>query len=205
MSAFAARTAWLAAATAALLLAHVPPTGAKTLYKLVDKQGRVSYVDKPPPKNFDGEVTRIESDAVPPSIRPAPAAPAAPVSTDGTALVQEPVEAPPDINKKRRDNRERLQLALDKARERVEAARKARDQGVDPLEGEYQVIQQRFDASGNKPGPRPNCRKQGTTWICATQVPGEAYRDRQKELDDAVVAAELELENAERAYRRGVD
>ncbi len=203
---FTARPRIAAAALLTAFLFASPDIGAKTLYKLVDKSGRVSYVDQVP-RNFDGEVTKLDGVPAPASgrERSAPAPSAAPSS-----LVEEPKESPPDINKQRRETRERLQLALDRARASLAAARKARDEGTEPLDGEYQVIQQRFDASNNKPGPRPNCRKQADgsgreAWICATQVPGESYRDRQKALDDAVVAAEAEVEAAERAYRRGVD
>ena len=34
----------------------------QVVWKLVDKKGKVTYVDKAPPKEFDGKVTRIEVD-----------------------------------------------------------------------------------------------------------------------------------------------
>ena len=40
---------------------------------------------------------------------------------------------------------------------------------------------------------------------CPALVPSEAYYDRVRELEEAVKRAEAELDDAERAYRRGVD
>jgi len=37
------------------------PAAAQTLYKLIDKNGKVTYVDSPP-KNFDGQVIPIDVD-----------------------------------------------------------------------------------------------------------------------------------------------
>lgn len=181
-----------------------PLTPSQTLYKLVDKSGKVTYVDHVP-KGFDGEVTRIEVDPQANTQRPTPA----PVPSGA------PTGAPakPDLNTTRRALRERLQADIDRARVKVADARKALSDGVDPKDNEYQTIQQKFDASRareGESGPRPNCRKQAGSngmaiWICPTIVPGEMYRDRQQALEEAVKAAEAELEIAERTYRRSVD
>jgi hypothetical protein len=46
----------------AVLLALVPGVAAaQTLYKLIDKNGKVTYVDTPP-KNFDGQVIPVDID-----------------------------------------------------------------------------------------------------------------------------------------------
>ena len=202
--------AWRGLAVAAALafsgFAIAQPTGqqpSQTLYKLVDKAGKVTYVDRIP-KGFDGEVTRIEID---PSTNTQSASPAprAPVAGDSKPR--------PDMNATRRALRERLQADIDRAHEKLAAAKKALADGVDPKDGEYQTIQQKFDASAAKAGqagPRPNCRKQTgadgkSVWNCPTIMPGEVYRDRQQALEEAVKLAESELEIAERAYRRGVD
>jgi len=178
---------------------------AKTLYKLVEKNGKVSYVDKVP-KGFDGEVTEIIMDAAPtPAANPPPAPPRAPAAA--------PPEGKRDINTERKEARARLQAALDRAREKLAAAKKALADGVDVEDDELQVIQQRYDASGAKPGaagPRSNCFQQmggngRPVWICPVMVPGEKYRDRQKLLEDAVRSAEAEGTAAEDAYRRGTD
>jgi hypothetical protein len=49
----------LALATAAVLAAV--PVAAQTLYKLIDKNGKVTYVDTPP-RNFDGQVIPVDID-----------------------------------------------------------------------------------------------------------------------------------------------
>jgi hypothetical protein len=193
-----ARVAGLAFVIAALLPA---PALAQTLYKLVDKTGKVSYADRVP-KGFDGEVTPITIDPATNAASPIRIAP-----------VQRAEDAPRDRNSERRDARAKLTLALERAQAKVAAAKKALADGVDPLEDEYQTIQQKFDASGAKPdapGPRGNCRRLSSddgrsAWVCPTIVPGERYRDRQKALEDALRDAEAELAVAEQAYRRGTD
>ena len=65
----------LLAAAAALALAGAD-AGARTLYKLIDKNGKVTYVDTPP-KDYDGQVIRVEIDpkantATMPKYTPAP-------------------------------------------------------------------------------------------------------------------------------------
>lgn len=191
----------LALAAAVLFLAGA--ADAQTLYKLVDKAGKVTYVDKVP-KDFDGEVTPLTIDPATNAQSPIRAQPPA---------TEEPAKDKRDINTERRTARTKLQAALDKAAARLAAAKKALADGVDPRDDEYQTIQQRFDASAAKPdqaGPRPNCRKQTDAngraiFVCPTIVPGESYRDRQKALEDAVRDAEAELHAAEQAYRRGTD
>ena len=44
-----------------LALAAAMPVAAQTLYKLIDKNGKVTYADAPP-KDFDGQVVPIEVD-----------------------------------------------------------------------------------------------------------------------------------------------
>jgi len=98
-------------------------------------------------------------------------------------------------------------LRLDQARERVEAARKALDEGRDPREGEQQFIQQRV----KDPGTRVNCRKVKDVatgkeaLVCGTPVLKEDYFDRIAQLEAALKAAEDSLADAETAYRKGVD
>lgn len=203
-----AALAFAALATLSLAQPPVSPEPAKALYKLVDKSGKVIYVDQVP-KGFDGEVTRIELDAAPTLQRP--------------ALPQGPAAVPPTANEKggladtnaaRKARREKLQADVDRAREKLSAAQKALADGGIPKEGEYQPIQQKFDAAGSREGdagPRPNCRRQVDAygrpyWMCPTIVPGgEKYRERRADLEEAVRLAEEELETAQRAYRRGVD
>jgi len=74
---------------------------AETLYKLVDKKGRVTYTQEKP-KDFDGEVIPVEIDmnankATLPKFTPAPAPAVAPksgaASRDSVALARARVEA----------------------------------------------------------------------------------------------------------------
>lgn len=101
----------------ALGLAIGLEANAQTLYKLIDKNGKVTYVEKPP-KNFDGKVIRLDIDpnantATLP--KPAASAPAAAAGRPDTAT--------PD--------------RLKAARDRAEAARKAYDNALNnPGEGD---------------------------------------------------------------------
>ena len=189
---------------ACLLLLLGAPALAQTMYRWTDSQGRIQYSDRMP-KDFKGEVTRIEADVQPP-----PAAPAlrpAPVKAEPAKAVEKAGE---DRNSRLRATREKLAAAVDQARARLDAAKKARDGDEGPGVDERQVVQQRF-AKGTQPAtPRSNCRQvtgaDGKPQLmCPSVVPGEAYYARAKELEDAVAKAEEDLDIAERAYRRGVD
>jgi len=172
---------------------------AKTLYKLVDKNGKVTYVDQVP-KGFDGQVTEIAIDApATPAANPPPPVPRA------SPAGQE--QSKRDINTERKEARGKLQAALDAAREKLAAAKKALAEGGDINDDEFQVIQQQMAMQKNVPAPRPNCFQQpgATVWTCPVSVAGEKYRDRQKSLEDAVRAAEAAVAAAEDAYRRGTD
>jgi len=51
-----------------------------------------------------------------------------------------------------------------------------------------------------------NCHKGADgRLVCPGRVPNEAYYARVQQLEDAVKHAEADVEDAERAYRRGVD
>jgi hypothetical protein len=176
-----------------------PALAQQILYKLIDRQGRVTYTDSVP-KNFDGTVTPLEPDTgsnVVPSARP----------PEGAAKAK----APPGINETRRQARDDLDRKLRAAQAKVEAARKAKAEGADPQAEELQTIQHR--SAPPRPGqplPKPNCflakTPNGAPVVhCPSQVPNDAYYARQKKLDDDLAAAEEELTLAERAYRRGTD
>ena len=98
----------LACAVAAL------PAAGETLYKMVDRQGKVTYGEKPP-KDFDGQVTRIDIDPkANTATLPKPPAPAA-----------APPKVGPDVpvGIKVVTNAERARDNLDKARKALEEAR----------------------------------------------------------------------------------
>ena len=182
-----------------LAAAVAMPASGQILYKLIDREGRVTYSDREP-KNFDGKVIRLEPDTVSnilPSAKPGEA---------GTKA-----GAAPGVAETRRLAREDLEKKLRAAQARVEAARKAKAEGGDPLPDELQTIQHRRPPlkAGEQP-PNRNCflttDASGTSTLnCPSRVPHDAYYERQKQLEDDLRRAEEELELAERAYRRGTD
>jgi len=187
--------AWLLAMAVALAW----PACAQTLYKLTDKEGRVTYSDKVP-KGYDGTVVAIEPDTAS-NIVPSAKAGAG-------ALRTAPASG---IGEDRRKAREDLDRKLRAAQARAEAARKAKAEGGDPLPDELQTVQHRSRPlrSGEQP-PNPNCfnavdASGMATLNCPTRVPGDSYYERQKKLDEDLKRAEEELTLAERAYRRGTD
>jgi Domain of unknown function (DUF4124) len=102
------------------------PAGAETLYKLIDKNGKVTYSEEKP-KSFDGQVIRIDID-----------------TNANTATLPKPPPAgganrakseDPQVKRDRQEDRVRI------AREKVEAARKAlEDAQNNPGEGEITFI-----------------------------------------------------------------
>ncbi len=200
---------------AALLLGALAcaPLHAQVLYKWLDAQGRTQYSDQPP-KNFKGEVTRIEPDvpASPARVAPAPAAPAAVGTAPGTAEPE--VQAPADYLTKRRATRNTLEARVKAARANLEAARKALEDGGETEPDERQIIQRQMQAGqGGMHGQsqqRSNCRAtkdvngKGVT-VCAVAAPNEKYFDRVGKLEEAVKRAQEELDEALEARRRGAD
>ena len=180
---------------------------AQTLYKWTDKDGKVQYADKPP-INFNGEVTRIEADPVPPPLK------AVPRTAGKSELDEDEKPKASDIGSKRRADRERLAQRVAAARAKLEKARSELANGESVNDDEKQIVQQRHARDARNPGrtppPRLNCMSDKASdgrpvWNCPTPIPGESYYTRQKALEEAVQKAEEELADAERAYRRGVD
>ncbi|HEX4944180.1 MAG TPA: DUF4124 domain-containing protein [Usitatibacteraceae bacterium] len=144
----------------------------QVFWKLVDSKGKVTYSDKAPPGNHGGKVTRIEVDL---------AANRAILVNVGESSppVQLPLTAP-------EMKRVKADAELARARENLEAARKARDDGKDPTAEETQWV--------------------GKVGGGARPVPNEAYGARIKKLDDAVKHAQDEFERASKAARMaGID
>jgi hypothetical protein len=208
---------------ALVLCSFAAATAAQVLYKWTDSSGKVVYSDRPPPKGFQGTVSRIESDPMPPPVvvEPREAAPAAKPATT------------PDLATRRRETRERLQAQVDAARARVEVARKALEDAQSPGEDDRRVIQRRIDPStstvanrvpgvvdpdvnavmgGAPTGPSPKgaCRsykgQDGKEYnICAKSILSPEYHERVEKLEEALRLAEQQLDAAQEAYRRGVD
>lgn len=110
-------------AVAAACLAGSLPAAAQTLYKLIDKDGKVTYSEAPP-KYFDGKVIRIDID---------PNANRATLGKPSAAHGEEPVrprrEEPPA---KKAHDLQQAQERLDSLREELADARQH------PREGEIQ-------------------------------------------------------------------
>jgi hypothetical protein len=107
---------------AILFLAFCVPASAQTLYKLIDKNGKVTYSETAP-KSFDGQVIRIDIDPNANTM----IAPKAPAATDASrATPQKPAEV-----------KARTGSDAQGAKERLEAAKKALAEARDnPAEGE---------------------------------------------------------------------
>ena len=196
------------AASAAFLLAAAlgaAPAAAQVLYKWVDESGKTQYSDRPP-KNFKGEVTRLEMEidksTLPPAVQPAQV----PVAPPAGKAQPAPVE---DIAARRRATRATLEARLDKARANVEVAKKALAGAETPEPEDRQVIQQRANGGMHGMTARSNCRVEGTgknkILMCPTMVPTEEYREKIARLEENLRKAEEELVEAQRAWRRGVD
>jgi hypothetical protein len=120
-------------------------------------------------------------------------------------------DAKPGMAETRRQSREEFDRKLRAAQARVEAARKAKEDGASPKPEEMQAIQRRYPplAQGQAP-PRPNCFPSVdpngvASLICPLMVPQDAYFERLAKLDAELKSAEEELHAAEQAYRRGTD
>lgn len=110
-----AAAAWLAAL----------PAAAQTVYKLIDKDGKVTYSEAPP-KNFDGQVIRIDID---------PNRNTATLGVDRGQPKEAGPKPGPGADAPSAGER------LDKAREKLEAARKALQDAKDnPGEGDIQWL-----------------------------------------------------------------
>ena len=177
----------------------------QAVFKWVDKDGKVHFADKPP-TNFKGEVTRITPDAQPDPVAPRPKA-----KPEAVPIEEEKA---PDANARRRATREHLAARVAAARAKLEQARRALADGEGAGDDEKQFVQERLDRNARRPErtppPRSNCMSQVTPdgkpiWICPRPVPGQAYYERREKLEEAVRKAEEELDEAQRAYRRGVD
>ena len=164
----------LAIVVAGALCALACDAPAQTLYKLIDKNGKVTYSESEP-KNFDGKVVplNVNPDANTVSLPKPPAAGPGGVvperNADGIRRAPRPEPGAPGASG------DKVQVAKD----RLEAARKAlKDAQENPIEGDLTWI-------GNKSG--------GTR-----AVPSESYQRRLELLEANVKSAEEELKLAEK-------
>jgi Domain of unknown function (DUF4124) len=158
----------IALAFTALALGLSTPLAAQTVYKLIAKDGKVTYGDKPP-KEFDGQVIRIDID---PNANRAKL----PNPNEPSALSK---PTPMSMQEARRFD---TALALARAREALEKAKKDLADGQEPKEGEVDWI--------------------GKVGGGARPVPTDAYNARIANLEISVKSAEAELARAEKANRQ---
>jgi hypothetical protein len=179
---------------ASLVLAFAvtaPHAQTQTLYKLIAKDGKVTYSDSPP-KNFDGQVIKVEID---------------PNANTATMPKYNPNPPPARLPTAREAQRENLDNALKAARQRLEDAKKALEVGPVAEEGDVQIVQgpARATALANRSNCRSITREGKSAIICPSAVGSEALNERQRQLEDDVLKAEKDVEEAERAFRRGTD
>jgi hypothetical protein len=183
------------------------PAAAVTFYKWTDDRGEVHYGDTPP-KAFAATAKRIDVDTTSQPV----ARPRLPVAPP--LAVPEPTAAPDPLTQ-RRLTRARLQKNLDDARARLDLAQKALAETAGPQEGEQQVVQgQPLPIPPDAPVPNAgsghsNCTSvatpNGRRVFCPHLVPGEEYYARIDRMQEAVRVAQQAVEDAELAYRQGVD
>jgi uncharacterized protein DUF4124 len=121
------------------LLAALAATGAaaQTLYKLIDRNGKVTYSESPP-KDFDGKVIRMDIDPKANTATLPKAGTAPRPETESEKVIRRPTPATGAAD------------PVEAARARLEAARKALQDAIDnPREGE---IERRGNVGG---GSRP--------------------------------------------------
>lgn len=120
--------------SAAAICAAAAPAGAQTLYKLIDRNGKVTYVETPP-RDFDGKVIRLDIDPK--------------ANTATLPKPTEPLAAPAA-------GAEREQVRA--ARAKVETARKALAQARDnPGEGDLARVGKK--GGGTRPVPTEDYQK----------------------------------------------
>ncbi len=152
--------------------AAVAQAQTSTLYKHVDKDGKVTYSDKPPPKDEEARKDGTASKKL---------------GMDNERNVIKSTPKSSDApNSKAADNRKKnesiaKEKAYEDARKAYDAARAAYESGKEPREDEWRTV--------------------GVSKGSPARVPNEAYEERIKRLEAAVAAAEQQLREAERALR----
>jgi hypothetical protein len=141
---------------------------ADVLYKLIDKNGKVTYSEAKP-KEFDGQVIRLDID---PNANTATMP--RPASGGNSGEPGSPPRRAGDGRAKKPDPAERLAAA----RERLESAQRALQEARDnPSEGDMQIL-------GNKGGG-------------VRMIPSADYQKKLDRLEQSVKSAEEELRLAE--------
>lgn len=164
----------------AMLVSGFAAAQSSTVYKHVDKDGKVTYSEKPPAKDdakgdakSDGSARKIGVDKDRNVIKP--------LATKAEVEANKVESSKPED---RIDRNARLQADLDAANLRLERAKAALESGKDPRDDEWRTV----GVSKGKPA----------------RVPTDSYHERVKALEQAVKDAEVAVRQAEIAVRRGV-
>jgi hypothetical protein len=158
----------LFAAAFAFACGSVP---AQTLYKLIDKDGKVTYSEKPP-KDFDGKVVPMDIDP-----------------NRNTATLPKPAkseDAPPKAGE-----RKPRRVETDGGKKGVDSADRVRE-----LQDRVDAARKALESARDNPGPDDILRL-GTKSGGARPVPSESYARRLTSLEDQLKQAEEELKRAE--------
>ncbi len=142
--------------------------GAETIYKLIDKNGKVTYSESKP-KTFDGQVIAVDID-----------------TNRNTATLEKPqskAAGEGTVNRQRGESQSPAKMDAEariaQARERLERAQKALQDAKDnPQEGDLLMV--------------------GKVGGGVRTIPSEAYQERLTRLETEVRLAQEELDRAER-------
>ena len=164
----------------ALILASSVGAQSSTVYKHVDKDGKVTYSEKPPAKDEPKADAKSEGKADSKKLdmdnKRNVIKSYAPKSTGDGPAESRPAD-------KRAERNETLRAQLDDALRELDDAKAALETGKDPLDDEWQTV--------------------GVAQGRPSRVPSEAYHRRIKSLEQAVKDAEERVKRAESAFRRG--
>jgi hypothetical protein len=152
---------------------------AQDLWKYTDKDGKVTYSDKPPKKGETAQLVTRDPSA---NIIDAPKN-----AGEGRTKRSEERESKGRINERERAN-ESLREALAAAKTELEAAKVALESGRDPMPGETQIIVGRNKA-GDATGANSVIRK-------------PEYYARIAALEEAVKKAEEKVDTADKNLRK---
>jgi len=179
------RRAILGATLAAAALAATTAC-AEVLYKLIDRSGKVTYSETQP-KDFDGQVIRLE---ISPAANTAAASPPAP----------QPAAAPRKAMPAEPAGLDRRRIALERARLNLESARKALEDARDHPDHEGDLLTQQAGPGPGRGGMHGMSGGKGGFLGGSggtRQVPNEEYLARLAALEDAVKRAEAEIRRIE--------
>ena len=161
----------------ALVIAGASSAQTSTVYKHVDKDGKVTYSEKPPAKDdpkVEGKADGAKKLGVD-NQRNVIKSYVPKTGSDGTGAAR--------AFDKRVDRNNELRAKLEEAQRELEDAKAAFEAGRDPLDDEWQTV----GAAAGRPA----------------RIPTEGYHQRVKALEQAVKNAEEKVKQAETAVRRG--